>query len=406
MIHLLVAGMPGTRRVAVCVSGRIVEYHVESADDNTIGGIHLGRVMRVNRGLPAAYVDVGLARPGFLPLPETTGKVAEGDAVIVQITRPAESDKGPRLTARPALPGRWMVLRPGGGGIASTDRSGRDAAGDEALAIVRGLAAKGEGISLRGAATADMSALRAELDRLRSLWRVILETAKTARPPRCLHRDDDLVVRIARDRCDGVVEIVFEHRTALEDARTAADAIMPDLSARMIHRPMREWMPGPGEIEDRIDAALEPTVPLPGGGFLIVDEGEALTAFDVNTGGGEGNVQREGGRPILEANLEAARTIADEVRLRNIGGIVVVDFVNMTGRADRNRVVEALGGALAGDPTPTRIGTMTSLGLVELTRQRRGPTLRDMLMRPCPNCGRRGYVRRADGEEIMPRRNP
>ncbi len=401
-MRLLVAGMPGARRIAISGANRLIEYHVESTDDESVGAIHWGRVRRVHRGLSAAYVDIGLDRPGFLPLAETMGKVAEGDAIIVQVTRPAGNDKGPHLTARPTLPGRLLVLRPSGGGVARSSRLGHGTVEDEALAIVRGLAAKGEGITLRSAAVADMPTLRAELENLRSRWRIVAESAKTARLPCCLHRDDDLVVRICRDRCDSVGEIVFEHRAALEAARAAAAAVMPDLSGRMVHRPLRDWLPGPGEIEDRIAAALEPTVPLPGGGFLIVDEGEALTAFDVNTGGGEGGMQREGGRPIVETNLEAAGIVADELRLRNIGGIVVIDFVNMAMRADRRRVVDALAGALANDPTPTRIGAISSLGLVELTRQRRGSTLRDRLMRPCPNCGTRGFIRRAAGEDLKP----
>jgi Rne/Rng family ribonuclease len=403
-MRLLIAGTPGFRRIALCRTNRLVEYHVESADDALVGSIHLGRVRRVHRGLKAAYVDIGADRPGFLPLSESRGDLAEGDALVVQVVRPADDDKGIRLTARPALPGRSLVLRPSGGGIVPSGRLERGAAGSEALAIVRGLAAKGEGITVRGAAVAEAPALQAELDHLRERWRGVAEGASTARPPYCLHRDDDFAVRIARDRCDRVGEIVFEHRATLESARAAAAVIMPDLAACMVHRPMREWIPGPGEIEDQLAAALETSVPLAGGGSLIVDEGVALTAFDVNTGSGEGGVQREGGRPILETNLEAARTIADELRLRNIGGIVVVDFVNMADRADRRRVVDALGRALAEDPTPTGIGTVSSLGLVELTRQRRGPALRDMLMQPCPNCGRRGYVRRAAGEDPTPRR--
>jgi Rne/Rng family ribonuclease len=397
---LFVAAQGGGRLIALMEDRRVVEYRVDRPETmSRIGEIHLGRVQRVEKTIDAAFVEIGLDRPALLPVAEHDGRLVEGEAVLVQITRDARDGKGARVTGRPALPGRALVFDPHHPGISVSQRVvDRDAAA-RLTAAVRALALPGEGFIVRSAAlAASPEALAAEAARLRAAWREIETRRAGLKPPACLHRDDPIVA-LLRDAGTSVEEIVVDMRGVADALRPRLEAALPDLASRLVVRPVRDWVPSADEIDEQVAAALEPEVPLPSGGTLLIEPGRTLTAIDVNSGGGASDPggRRTGERRFLEANLEAAAEIARQLRLRNIGGIVVIDFIDVKAPQARARVVDALKAAVDDDPAPCWIGPMSRLGLVEMTRRRRGPSLAEMLTVACPACDGGGRVRSAGG---------
>ncbi len=387
--RLLVSTRPGEQLLALWADDRLAEYVVEpAASDGRPGDIYLGRVTGVDRGLDAAFVDIGLARPGFLPLGESGERPTDGAAVVVQVTRGAQGDKGARLRARPVLAGRLLDFDPHRPGVRLPERTPE---WQRLADLVRRLAGPGDGFVLRRAASGSgAEALAAEADRLRAFWAGVLTRAAAAKPPARLHHDGDPVYRLLRDQAGPPpAEIVFDTRAAAAAARAALAAVAPDLAGRVVYRPARDWVPSEAEIADDVAAALEPRAPLPSGGWLLFEPGETLTAIDVNTGTAQGQGAE---RTLLHCNLEAAAEIAHQLRLRNIGGIVIVDFVDLKSKDHRRQVVEALGRAVALDPCACSVGSMSRLGLVEMTRRRRGPSLAARLTRACPACGGVGRV--------------
>lgn len=394
-------GRGGGRRLALVRNRTLVEYRVEDPETSSrIGEIHLGRVLRVDKGIDAAFVEIGLDRPALLPLAEHKGRLAEGDAVVVQVTRDARDGKGARLTGRPVLPGLYLVLDPSRPTMTVSSRIADPAAADRIRVRLAALHGPAEGFIIRQAVVgADPESIVAEAERLRAAWREIMAACAGRRPPVLLHRDADPVVSFLRDAGGRVDEIVADSRGVAEALQRRLAAALPDLAGRVVFRPARDWRPSADEIEEQVEAALDPEVALPGGGFLLFEPGRTLTAVDVNSGTAalDGAGRRGGERLILEANLAAVPEIARQLRLRNLGGIVVIDFIDMKAVPARRRVVEAMRAALADDPAPTQVGTMSRFGLVELTRRRRGASLAEMLSRPCPTCGGSGRVRADSG---------
>lgn len=398
-LRLFVAGRGDGRALALVADRRLVEYQIDTpATASRVGEIHLGRVQRLEKSIDAAFVELGLERPALLPLGEGAGRLAEGDAVLVQIVRDAREGKGARLTAQPTLAGLYVVFDPRRPGVQLSRRIADRAAVRSRLDLVRAMAAPGEGIVLRRAALdAASEALADEVARLRRLWQDLERQAKDAKPPHCIHRDD-AVVALLRDQGAAMREIVVETAGAAQVLARRLSAMLPALADRIVTRPARDWVPARAEIEEQVAEALEPEVPLACGGSLLVEPGRTLTAIDVNSGGEATDPagRRTGERRLLEANLEAASEIARQLRLRNIGGIVVVDFIGMKSQASRARVVARLAEALAADPAPCWVGPMSRLGLVELTRRRRGLSLAEMLTRTCPHCDGTGRLARDD----------
>lgn len=392
---LFVATRASGRWAAWIHERRLVELHLEEADrESLIGNIYLGRVMRVERGLGAAFVEFGAPQPGFLPLAEIDGKLAEGRAVTVQVTRDPMDNKGARLTGRPTLRGVYLALTPGRRGIALSARIQDKAARERLAREVKALAAAGEGFIVRAAAQGATAAVLADdAARLRTLWREVeTEQSRTA-SQRCLHRELAVDLRLLRDHGASFREIVYDERRATEAAQRWAAANGLALVDRISYRRIDQWVPSSAEIEEEIEAALAPEVELPSGARLRFEPGETLTAVDVDTGanvGGQGSADVE--HTLLRVNLEAAGEIARQIRLRNLGGIVVVDFIDLKLAEDRRRVADQLRQAVGADPQPCWVGTMSRLGLVEMTRQRRGPSLADRLTVACPHCGGTGHL--------------
>lgn len=390
MAEIFIDAQPGETRIALVEDGRLAEVEVTRTQaQSAAGDIYLGRVEGVRPALAAAFIDIGLERPGFLALPEARPHgveggndgigdyVGEGDKVLVQVQRDAFQDKGAKLTTHITLPGAVLVMAPGRPGIGVSRRIADEETRDRVRARIQDLAGDGF-IARTAAAGAGDDAIGRDLAALADTWSEIISRREAAKAPARLHRDLCPVLRRLRD---GALahRIVIDDADALARARAYADRLRPDLADRLHPHPGRAPLFEAEGIEEQIDAALDPKVNLPGGGAIIIEETRALTAIDVDTGGGS-----RGGRDdaILATNIEAAGEIARQVRLRNLAGLLVVDFVSMRRRPHQGRVLDALRSALARDPCDSHVSGFTTLGLVEMTRRRRRPSLAQVL------CGR------------------
>jgi Rne/Rng family ribonuclease len=389
--RLFIAGSPEARLIIAWGGEGLAEIHRDDARHRSaIGRIHLGRIAAIDRKLGAAFVEIGGDRPGLLPLRGRVAGLAEGERLIVQVRRDGSGAKGPRLSADVGLPGHWLEFRPAGGeAIAASS-------GSPAELAVAALALPGEAWRIRPtAAGATPEQLAAEMAPLRERWAAICAKADDARPPALLAAADDPVFAMLRDRpAKHWSEIVLDHRASGERLQ-AACAALPLPPERIVYRPRREWLPEFAEMREQLLEALEDDVTLPGGGWLRIETGSAATLIDVNSGdatSGAGSPEAA----FLRINQAAARAIARQLRLRNIGGLVVVDFIDLESRRGRRSVTAALREALAEDPAPWSIGEMSARGLVELTRRRRGQSLREAFTEACPHCGGSGRAMKRD----------
>jgi ribonuclease G len=388
--RLLVAGSPAARLILACDADGMTEAHRdEPALRSPVGALHLGRVTAIDRRLGAAFVDLGSAGTGLLPLKPGAAAPEEGRALVVQIRREPRERKGPRLSAAVALAGRLLELRPGGNAV--------EAPGPTAAlrATVAEQAQAGEGWVLRPAAAgAEVAAVAAEMAALRRRWAAIAARAGMAKPPALLEPADDPVMAMLRERPAGSwAQVLLDHRASAEALQRRCAEELPDLADRIAWQPRRDWEPVFADLREQLLEALEPDVPLAGGGWIRIEATTALTAIDVNSGdvGGAG-----GTGALRRVNEAAAQAIARQLRLRNIGGLVVIDFIDMESRRERGTVAEALRRALARDPAPCTVGAMSGFGLVEMTRRRRGRSLSETFAEACPTCAGSGRVTRRD----------
>ncbi len=416
---LVNAGLIETR-VALVAGGELVDLFVEpglavgESAGAVVGRIHLGRVTRVTGGMQAAFVDIGAPRAGFLSAreaqvlagsAEATGEglrpiaqcVHEGQAVMVQAIKGPLGEKGIRLSADIALPGPHLVYAPLRRGV-SVSRHISDPAERRRLRVAveslmtdrqAGAIQAGAIIVRTAAAGATGDALAAEAMALRAEWQRLQGAAREASPPACLSEDPGPVVRVLRDRLSpSVRRVAIDDGGVLAEARGYCARSLPAWSDRL------ELHSGPSplydayDLEAQIEAAMQPRVALPSGGSITIEGTEAMTVVDVNSGG----FVDIGGRDetILRTNLEAAAVIARQLRLRRIGGIVVIDFIDMARGGHARRVLDTLAAAFAGDRAAVRIDGMSRLGLVEMTRKRTGESLNDFLTEPCGDCEGRG----------------
>ena len=400
---------PGQRRIALIEDTRLYELVVDRPDRESVtGNIYLGRVERILPSIQAAFVDIGLERSGFLGLADArpadnregvrssaegiTDYVSEGDAVLVQALNDPVSDKGAKVTTRITLPGRLLVYTPGQVGIRTSRRLAAE--GGPIEAMVSKLARDDEGFIVRSAAgnATDDESLTDDIDALRAAWETITKARKTARPPACLHRDIGSVQRLLRDEIGTDLErIVVDDAQALTELRAACARLSPGLLDRLEMYSGGAALFEAFEIEGQIDEALSPIVALPSGGTIVIEETTALTAIDVNTGGRSVSGGPE--RAALDANLAAVAEIARHIRLRNLSGLVVVDFVSMRRRDNRHAVIDALREAVSSDRCPVHVAGFTRFGLIEMTRERRRASLSEALLVPCADCGGTGWLK-------------
>lgn len=372
--------MPQAFLMALVAQGRLVELQIARRDRPSLAdGIYLGRVERVMPELDAAFVDIGTGKSGFLRSADRAG-VEEwpplGAPVLVQIRNEnADTDKGPRLTMNIALSGRYLVYHPLGSGVSFSRRiegeSERERLASHVADLLEG------GVVLRTAASgAGREVLQADAAQIMERWEKVRRHALDAPPPA------DITARMPGER-DPIAKALRDHGAALEevilDDRAMARALQDEMDRRREKIRVR-WHNGPmpvfdiDDVSGQMDAALAERIALESGVEILFEPGETLTAVDVDSAGAGGRQGRAPRRPV-EVNLEAAPSIAQQLRLRNIAGAVVIDFVSMRSAYDRDKVQAALAGALRDDPVPTQLYGFTRLGLFELTRARRGAPL-------------------------------
>ena len=369
---------PGATLLASLSGGRLVEVAVATKERTDLtGALVLGRVERFMPELDAAFVDIGAARAGFLRRTDMVGFDAErpqaGLPILVQVTRDALEDKGARLTMNLGLVGRHLVFHPHGEGVQLSRRMLDDAARERLLAAVGNVGADEGGWVVRTAAAGAASeSVVSEGQALLVRWDGLRTRALAQRPPAVLAAEPHPLLKAVRDRGGTLAEIAVDDRTLALQARRALDSFEDRAELRTVI--------GNGDVLDthdvagQIEAALRDHVVLPSGVEILFEPGRTLCAIDVDSGSAGGR-QGQGPRTPLDVNLDAAEEIARQLRLRNIGGIVVVDFIDMRAPGDRARVQALLAERVAEDPVPTQVVGLTRLGLMELTRARRGPTL-------------------------------
>jgi ribonuclease G len=379
---------------------RVIEFHHEREGEvSRVGNIYLGRITHVDKGLGAAFVDIGLTEAAFLPLSEAGVAVVEGARTIVQVEREGQAGKGPRVTTRTSLAGVRLILLPRRRGISISERIVDK---DERLrlsTLATTLVEIGEGFTIRTAAIgAQEQQLREEAAGLRTSWQEMLDDERTRQPPAVLHQQPSIDLRLLRDHGLQFDEVLYDQRNAAAAAATWCRSALPELTARIAFCRDVEWIPTAAEILEQVEDALQSRVSLPTGGGIVIEPTEAMTVIDVNANAAGAQTDATNERALLRTNLAAADEVARQLRVRNIGGIVVIDFIDLKEDAHRRQVVDRLRTAVARDSAPVWVGAMSRLGLVELTRKRRGPTLSEAMTRVCAVCEGIGRVRRTSDE--------
>ncbi len=409
-------------KVAIFEGGVLVEVDVDRPQGRRIvGNIYKGRVQNVLPGMQAAFVDIGLERNAFLfvddahpgaaapgeDLPEDAPQrsgasiadlVHAGQEILVQIAKEPVGQKGARVTRAISLPGRYLVLMPGVDYVGVSRRIADQTERERLRALAQRLRQPGVGLIVRTAAEhAAEPDLQADWGLLYANWRDVAERARRGKAPALVYRDLDVVQRTMRDQLNGEVSaIVVDRAEELQRLRGLLEAVAPAYVDRLeLARPqdIRQGLFAVRGVDAEIERALGRRVPLPSGGYLVVDQTEALTAIDVNTGRYVGDAGRADlADTFLTTNLEAATEIARQIRLRDTGGIIIVDFIDMDVLDHRRRVLAALEAACAPDHSRPQVLGITQLGLVEMTRKKARQSLRDLLTKPCPQCEGKGRV--------------
>ncbi len=417
--EILINVTPRETRVAVVENGMLQEVQLERASRRGyVGNIYKGRVLRVMPGMQAAFVDVGLQRAAFLhasdiirTLPAVSGEgeepadptpptppihelVREGQDVIVQVVKDPIGSKGARLTTQLSIPSRFLVLLPYAKVLGVSVRIEDEGERARLKAVLAGsLGENPLGYIVRTNAEGQAGeALIEDVGYLGKAWESIQEAIATVPVGGCVYEDLSLPLRAMRDLMRHEVEKVrVDSRETWERLCQFVNRFMPDLVERLEHYPGERPIFDLFGVEDEIQRALHREVPLKSGGSLVIDQTEAMTTVDVNTGAFLGHRNLE--ETVYRTNLEAALAVARQLRLRNLGGIIIIDFIDMTDAEHRRQVLRQLEKALARDHAKTTVYEFSPLGLVEMTRKRTIESLERQLCEPCGQCGGRGSVK-------------
>ncbi|HJS75765.1 MAG TPA: ribonuclease G [Burkholderiales bacterium] len=404
MEEILINVTPQETRVAITAAGVVQELLIErAASRGLVGNIYVGRVARVLPGMQSAFVEIGLERAAFLHVADIWDRrdrpiekiLSEGEPVLVQVVKDPIGSKGARLSTQLSIAGRLLVYLPHDPHIGISQRiedEGGRAALRERLKELVPADEKGGFIVRTLAEAAGEEELRADLAYLRELWKAVAERSLGAEPPKLIYQDLSLAQRVLRDMVTAATaRVVVDSRENFQKLTAFAERYMPQVRARLDHYTGERPLFDLHNVEPEIERALSRRVELKSGGYLIIDQTEAMTTIDVNTGGFVGS--RNFDDTVFKTNLEAAQAIARQLRLRNLGGIIIIDFIDMESVEHRNAVLDELRRALARDRTRITLNGFTALGLVEMTRKRTRESLAHVLCEPCPTCAGRGEVR-------------
>ncbi|MBB5878016.1 MULTISPECIES: ribonuclease G [Xanthomonas] len=422
--EILVNVTPRETRVAVIENGMLQELHIERGwRRGVVGNIYKGRVQRVMPGMQAAFVEVGLERAAFLhandvvrPAPVGNGDTEEatplpvsaavpivellrdGQDIVVQVVKDPIGSKGARLTTQISIPSRYLVLLPQSRVIGVSARIEDEAERLRLKTLVADLAAShgGFGYIIRTNAEGQPAeALAEDIAYLSRVWNVVERRGRDGAPASIIYEDLSLPLRAVRDLIRKDVEKVkVDSHETFERLQAFVAKYMPVLAERLElytgDRPIFDLY----GVEDEIARALDKQVPLKSGGYLVIDQTEAMTTIDVNTGSFLG--QRNLEETVFRTNLEAAQAVARQLRLRNLGGIIIIDFIDMDDAEHRRQVLRTLEKALSRDHAKTTVYEFSPLGLVEMTRKRTVESLERQLSEPCPECSGRGSIKTAE----------
>jgi ribonuclease G len=404
----------GEKRVAVLEDDQVAEVYLERPERRSIAGnIYLGVVDNVLPGMEAAFVEIGLEKNGFLYVDEIIGPELEGarsksarkitdliqrgEKILVQAVKDPMKTKGARLTTEISLPGRFVVYVPHGEGLGVSRRL-EDDERNRLKAILKVHAPKKGGVIVRTAAEgASAEDIERDLDFLQRLWKSIEAKANEAKPPSLIYQESELPLRVVRDLFTGDFErLLVDHDRTYKRIVGYLKKTSPHMADRVTRYKEREPLMEAFGVDQQIKSTLSRRVDLPSGGYLIFDYAEAFTVIDVNTGRFVGSrSKKSGGRledTITKNNLEAVKEVVRQLRLRDIGGIIVIDFIDMASPKNRATVEQALGEELERDRTKTYVVEISPLGLVEMTRQNVTDGPREIMTKKCPTCGGDGIV--------------
>ena len=413
--EVLINVTPHQSRIAMVENGILQEIIIEpTKHQGLVGNIYKGRVSRLLPGMQAAFIDIGLERSAFLHFSDLVNDEEDGElipkylhigeTILVQVVKEPLGTKGARLTSRISIPSCYMVFLPYSSnmiGVSSRIESEfeRKRLKDIVLKKIE-LGEQNSGFIIRtGAEGATEPKLWADMEFLSLLWGQIKEKEIYAAPSSLIYANLSIVLRSIRDLIGNSVDkIKIDSAETCEELSNFAKKFMPDLLPRIEYytdnRPIFELY----NIEAEINKVLERKVPLKSGGYLVIEQTEAMTTIDVNTGAYVGSYNLED--TIFKTNLEAANAIARQLRLRNLGGIIIVDFIDMLESEHKAQVLDSLEKYLARDSSKSTVSAFSSLGLVEMTRKRTRESLEHILCDTCPTCAGRGSIKNTNGDSI------
>ena len=382
---------------AVIGNGKVAEFYVHRGEI-ILGDVFLAQVENILPSIEAAFVNVGIDKMGFLHAQDVSGKGALQDKLkpkqklVVQVVKEPVGHKGPRVTTEISLPGRFLVLMPNEVGVNVSKKITSAKERARLKSVVNLLKPVGVGVIVRTEAEGQTEAeIQEDLEILLEKWNNIVTAAESMEPPSLLYRDQDLLYRVIREACnENTQEIVVDTGFALNRVQNLLQTwhMNKDINVTLYKgsEPLLVAM----DIHKEIKAALQMKVNLPSGGYLFIQTTEALTVIDVNSGKFTNSATQD--ETILKTNLEAVKEIARQLRLRNIGGMIIVDFIDMTNRIDKLAMMEALELAMDEDKAKPQVGQLSDLGLVEMTRHRQGQAISEIFAKRCPHCQGNGYI--------------
>ena len=428
-VEIAINRTPQETRVAVLENKVVTELYVDRArKKDFVGNVYKGKVVKVLPGMQAAFVDIGLERAAFMHVSDLSVGTEPGDILVesdedekgpefprprrqtvlpiqelleenqelvVQISKGPIGTKGPRVTSYCSLPGRFLVLMPNVDHVGVSRRIAEEDERSRLKDIMKRIREPGYGYIVRtvseGVSEED---LKSDVGFLTAMWRDIVKKQEVSSAPAALHTDLDLTLRVVRDLfTKNVKRLLIDSKEECEAVKEFVRLYLPDQTSRISHYDKDESLFDHLGIEMELSRALSRKVWLKSGGHIVIDHAEAMTVVDVNTGRYVGKRDQE--ETILRNNLEAAREVAYQIKLRGIGGIIIIDFIDMERGRNRDKVYQALVDAMANDKARTRISRISDLGLVEISRERVREDLLRTLSDVCSDCDGRGYTRSA-----------
>ena len=409
--ELLINVTPQETRVATIENGMLQEVIIERASRRgLVGNIYKGKVCRVLPGMQAAFLDIGLDRTAFLHLSDIvtadekksdeqglsiTDVLRDGQDILVQVVKDPMGTKGARLTTHITIPARYLVYMPNSSHIGVSQKLEDEAERERLKGIIKSFLPEfnGGGYIVRTVAEGiSDKAVYADMAFLQKLWGSIQENSKTVPIGSLVYEDLPLAMKVMRDIADSNIDAIrIDSRETYNKVIKFANKFIPELAPRIEYYPGERPIFDLYGVEDEIQKALQSKIKLKSGGYLIIDQTEAMTTVDINTGGYVGNRNLE--ETIFKTNLEATQAIVRQLRLRNLGGIIIIDFIDMKDAEHRRQVLRAFEKALEKDHAKTCITEVSNLGLVEMTRKRTRESLEHILCEPCPVCNGKGTVK-------------